>query len=171
MGTESIISGYIRTAGENFMEQNRRAIAEYPFDNVWPFRNIFWSDSPARYGYPVIGFAGSYKQVEEVWSEWLWKLSQLLSRLEAIDARVSLDCLIGHFCWRLEPRSMYQRLPRPGTWVSECWGITEAPEQDFSIDPEWLGQTERNLSTWDTDTGDWMSYKWDRFVERWPART
>ncbi len=128
MGHQSCISGYILQRDDRrSIEHNRGAVAAYPFDEVFPFTNIFWFDSPADYFFPLIGLTGSYKQVEEFWSEWLWKFSQLLSRLEALEAYVNLDCVGGEFRWKLKAWSVHQELPLPPSLVGERWGITKAP--------------------------------------------
>jgi len=184
MGFRSVVSGYITISDWLSMGQTKETIASYPFDEAWPFTNIFWCDSSARYHGGVVAFAGSYKQVEEVWSEWLWKFSQLLTKLEAEDARVTLDCVLGVLSWRLLPKpwgtwrkwnkehianptNSSSRPPIPASMIGQPWGIVEAPDDDFSINPEWLAQTEQNMKRWDEATGTVTPYKWDHFVERW----
>jgi hypothetical protein len=143
--TPSIVSGYIRFAGAHLLPAAVATIAAYPFDDVYPFTNIFAGGSPAAYGAGVIGFAGSYKQVEEEWGEWLWKFADLLSRLDADEAHVGLDGVLGSHRWTLEPEAGGTRQ----------WAITRAPAEDFSIHPEWLAHFDRG---------------WRRFVpRRFPA--
>jgi hypothetical protein len=170
MGTQSVVTGYISLRSHESVEPAREVIATYPdYDAVWPFTNIFWADSPAQYFSPVVGFAGSYKQIEEVWAEWLWKFSRLLSRLDAYEAVVHLDSIIGTHFWRLRAKRWIAPLPageRMGSLIGSDWVIVEAPDDDFSIDPEWLAWTEHNLMDVDEQTGQLYPYKWDKFVER-----
>jgi hypothetical protein len=154
--TESVVYGYIKLSSHGLLQAARSAIRQFEFDEVFPFTNIFWSDSPASYNYPVIGFAGSYKQVEEAWNEWLWRFSQLLSRLDAVEARVSLACVLGHYEWKLEPAARYRQqrgVAVAAPLTGQQWGITEAPANDFSIHPEWLEHFPAGA---------------DQVVERWP---
>lgn len=167
MGHVSIVSGFISISPRGSLERTREAINAFEFDEVWPFSNIFYCESPAQYSHPVVGFAGSYKQVEEVWSEWLWKFGQLLSTLEATDARVCLDCIMGIHSWELRPKAGARKAET--IWSSSLgqpWVITRAPDDDFSVDPAWLKHTEGNLKVPDKETGEFIWYKWDRFLER-----
>lgn len=165
MGNTSIVSGFIQLAGGASMERTRAAISAFEFDEAWPFTNIFWCDSPAQYD-PVVGFAGAYKQVEEVWSEWLWKFGRLLSTLEATVARVSLYCIMGVHTWELRPRYLVRGVDPSHAVSDQSWVITCAPEDDFSIDPGWLRSTEGNMKVKNKETGEYEQYKWDRFLER-----
>ena len=115
-----------------------------PDVHVTIVRPVVTEKTSAAYGAPIIPFAGSYKQLEEAWSEWLWKLADLLSRIDAVSARVSLDCVLGSFTWGLAP-------VEAGRWV-----IVDAPDDDFSIDPEWLDHVRRTLP----------EHVWDQHVER-----
>jgi hypothetical protein len=174
MGTESIVSGHIKMRSEHHVGQllqvqrTKEALDAFTFDEVYPFTNIFWCDSPARYSGAVIAFAGSYKQIEEVWHHWLWKISQLLSTLDASEAIVTLDCIMGTYQWRLIPRISYdilhlrQKQDWPETLVGQQWGVIEAPQDDFSISPEWL-----KLNGVIDDAGVIQPYTWDKFVDRW----
>lgn len=167
--TESVISGFIKVREHGLVNQTMEIINAYDFDDTAPFTNIFAGGSPAAYGFAVIGFAGSYKQIEESWNEWMWKFTQLLSRLDAIEAHVNLSCLLGDYDWKLEPRlrfeDRYSREPMRG----QVWGITDAPEPDFSTDPTWLMYccSSRTYSL-NEKTGDWLNEAgWRRLVERW----
>ena len=172
MGNDSVVSGYIkifdkqRQWNSGGREQTQQIINSYAYDEVWPFTNIFWCDSPAQYFSPVVGFAGSYKQIEEVWSEWMWKFGGLLSKLDAMEARVHLSCVMGNHSWELHPEVYCTRTGWPTTMAGQQWVITAAPEQDFSIDPTWLRWVENQISTQDTATGEFKPYKWDKFLER-----
>jgi hypothetical protein len=136
--SESVISGFIKVREHPLVEQSIVIINAFEFDDIYPFTNIFWGASPAAYGFPVIGFAGSYKQIEEDWNEWMWKFSQLLSHLDAVEARVSLSCILGNFNWKLEPKLRFDNRHSRDTMQGQVWGITESPEPDFSTDPVWL---------------------------------
>lgn len=143
MGHQSIVSGYILEKSAN-REQNRTAIAHFTFDEKYPFSNIFWNDSPANFDTYIIGFTGSYRQIEDDWNEWLWKFSQFLSTLEALNAVVNLDCHLGCFRWKLQPFSRHQWMSRPPqiqrlpeTFRGEPWGIYEAPDNDFTLMHPW----------------------------------
>ncbi len=140
MGHESIVYGYIMES-DGHHEENKVAIAQFSFDELYPFSNIFWCDSSARYWHSVIGFTGSCKQIEPDWNEWMWKFSQLLSTLEASQAVVNLDGYMGSFAWKFRPLSVQRRLsaPRPTAPLSpflkdEQWVIYETPDLDFSLD-------------------------------------
>lgn len=167
MGNQSIVSGYISIfGGESSIEETRQAIATHPFDRVWPFTNIFWCDSPAQYDGAVVVFGGSYNQVEEVWNDWLWRFSQLLTGLDGWDARVTLDCILGVYTWRLWPKRRYKwsewvkqgQIGRPqylsGSMIGEEWGIIEAPENDFSTDAEWLAKYQQDEG-WGKQANRW----------------
>lgn len=169
MGHDSVVSGFIKIRDHQFMEQAQKAINSFEFDSVWPFTNIFWCDSAAQYSFPVIGFVGSYNKIEEVWSEWLWKFGQLLSQLDAFQARVNLDCILGVYSWELRPRAYCLSATRPPTMINQSWIIVSAPENDFSIDPQWLKYVNNNLARLDKETGNLIWYRWDKFLERMPG--
>ena len=138
MSTQSIISGYIKVPDEKYMSRNRTALNTFPFDEHHPFPNIFWDASPAQYFMPIIGFAGSFHSIEDDWNSWMWRFSQLLRGLEAIEARVYLQCVLGQYSWTLRPESWFRRRGHfETTYVGQQWGIIESPEGDFSLeDPE-----------------------------------
>jgi len=176
MGMQSIVYGAIITCtGNNSNEykvkqlDNERAIAAFTYDEKYPFNNIFWANSPAQYFTPVIGFAGSYKQVEEHWSEWLWKFSELLSTLDAFEATVHLECVRGRYLWRLRPISylkgvLNKPLNSSISYKGEQWVIVESPPNDFTLSP----RIEDNKHTFfDPVTGHSKTIVWDKFVERW----
>lgn len=168
MGHASFINGLIEIRSYELMEQTRHVINSFEFDEKWPFTNIFWCDSPSQFS-PVVGLAGSYKQIEEVWSEWLWKFGQLLSRLDAYAAWVSLSCIMGDYSWRLKPEACcVPNREWPPTMINQPWVITSAPEQDFSIDTDWLRGVEKNLFVLDKETGALVRYHWDKFLARSP---
>lgn len=153
----SIVFGYI-ICRDYSMQANLQAISRFDFDEKYPFTNIFWGDSPAQYFLPTIGFTGSYKSLEEDWEEWLWKFTQLLSRLESIEAHVNLHGLWGNFSYDLKPKSYISHIdkphekPYPEIVKGDEWVITSAPEWDFSLRPDLLEQ---------------YPNRWNKFVKRW----
>lgn len=174
MGSQSIVHGYILERDTRYMTENRLAIGSYDFDERYPFTNIFWGGSPNQYFFPVIGFTGSYNQIEAHWSEWLWKFSQMLSGLEAREAHVYLKSIRGHHYWRLEPQSIFlQRqmsgkdrdaggLPR--SLKGEQWGIADASPDDFTLTP-WPGDNSRAIKI--EGQNELETIEWTQFVERW----
>lgn len=169
MGHISLVNGYIqlRNTGRHYdgvrpyreqqqlgLQDAMNTIAEFNFDEIYPFTNIFWGGSPSQYSLPVIIFGGSYKQIEENWNEWLWKFSQMLSSLEATEANVSLDCMLGNYAWQLHPHCWRCDSTLLTKLNGQQWGITKAPEDDFSIDLPGRPRYDSNS-------------QWDKFVERW----
>jgi len=73
--TESVVDGFIKVREHLLVKESMEIIHAFDFDDRYPFTDIFWGPSPAAYGFPVIGFAGSYKQIEEDWNEWMWRFS------------------------------------------------------------------------------------------------
>lgn len=154
--TESIVNGFIKVPSLEAANRNMKVIGKFDFDDVYPFTDIFLGISAAAYCFYVIGFAGSYKQIEEDWNEWLWKFGQLLSHLEAVEARVSLSCLLGDYIWKLEPKSLFEDPYAKESTQGQMWGITESPQPDFSTD-----------STWLTHCAALNSDCWPPLIERW----
>jgi hypothetical protein len=158
--TESVITGCIKIRLHSLVEESMKIINDFDFDEVFPFTNIFWGASPAAYGFPLISFAGSYKQIEEAWNEWMWKLGQLLSCLDAVEAHVNLNCILGDFHWTLQPKLHFEHptIFYTSSMRHQIWGITDAPELDFSIDPLWQSHcAKRAFGGWN----DWEQ------LERW----
>ena len=154
--TESVVSGFIKLNVHALAEESMNIIDNFNYDDTYPFTNIFSGISTANYGFYIIGFAGSYKQIEEDWNEWLWRFSQLLTRLDAVEAVVNLNCILGNYRWKLEPKARFENLRATDSMSGQVWGITEAPQPDFSTDPKWL---EHCL---------WLGCNnWTRLVERW----
>lgn len=117
--------------------------------------------------HPLVGIAACYKQVEEAWSECLWKFSQLLSRLEATEACVTLDSRLGSQTWLLEPEVICSNCYRwPNTLIGQKWFITKAPDENF-YKGTWSAFDE--LSAVNEETGEREEGKWDKFVERWSS--
>jgi hypothetical protein len=166
MGTQSIVHGYIVLHNKREETNAMQHIDGYHFDDVWPFTNIFLGVAAARYDFPVIGFAGSYKQVEQAWSEWLWKFADMLRGIDAIEAQVWLDCVIGIFHWELEPDPKTSGDCAAGSFVGQRWVITKAPEKDFSIDPQWTQYVAKNLRQIDPVSGKETPYCWTQIVPR-----
>ena len=181
MGMQSKVYGYISLRDKKYIHDAERVLLEYPSDNTYPFTNIFHIEKNATYFHPMIGIAGSFKQIEKWWPEWMWKFSDFLSRLEALEARVHLNSIMGKHFWVLEPENAYFNSPQmvngkwqlpahddhpvwnQNTFVGQKWGIVEAPENDFAIDPLW---NTGNLVE-DPITKKTYIRKWDKFVERW----
>ncbi len=158
--TESVVTGAIKIREHRLLEQSWQRVGGFEFDAVFPFTNIFWPGSPAAYGFPVIGFAGSYKQIEEAWTEWLWKFSRLLSALDAVEAQVNLNCVLGSYRWALQPRlhftdpTAYYKASMEG----QVWGIVAASDPDFTEDPDWTAHCRQVVPNGDLE--------WPR-LERW----
>lgn len=135
MGHISVVHGWIQCR-RGFNAE--KALEEFAFDPVYPFSNIFWAHSPARYSFPLVVFGGSYKQLEDDWNEWLWRFSQLLATLDAIEAKVGLDGVYGVFEYRLQPLAVIESRfdPFNSTLIGEPWVIVEAPEQDIFLNDE-----------------------------------
>lgn len=138
--TESVVTGAIKMREPARSQPVMERINAYDFDAVFPFTNIFWSGSPAVYGFPIIGFAGSYKQIEEAWLEWLWKFSRLLSSLDAVEAQVTLSCVLGTYFWILQPRLHFADSTAyfTNSMEGQLWGIIAASDPDFTEDPDWI---------------------------------
>jgi hypothetical protein len=170
MGAQSRVYGYIEQCQDYSPETNIPAIRSFHYDEKHPFTNIFFFPE-AKYFFPIIGFAGSYRQLEEAWNEWLWKFSQLLSTLDARYARVHLDCYRspGRYTWLLMPESAYlwrldHRYPLPYSLTGEEWGIVEAPEDDFTLNP-W--PDDNRTTKWNPETGQMETRVWELRVPRW----
>lgn len=159
-----MVSGYIQLRHID-VQPSLQFINGFEFDEVYPFTNIFWGPSPASYGSTLLGFVGSYKQIEEDWNEWLWKFSQLLSGLDAIEAHVRLKCVVGEYHWKLEPRSLFEGHISGDSMRGQVWGITQAPDPDFSIHPDWIEYFKGSYRL-NEKTGEWYN-QWPRLIERW----
>jgi hypothetical protein len=161
MSSQSIVSGYILLSQnvpnhkwDDRIQQTSTAIDNFYFDEKYPFTNVFWPHSPAQYDGHVIGIVGAYKDLHLDWEEWLWKFSQMLSRLEAIEADVRLDSLWGRFSYRLQAHAWRLGPPWPDSFIGEQWGIVELPEWDFSFRPDLVEKKSSDI-------------RWDKFVPRW----
>ncbi|GMA15015.1 hypothetical protein E5F05_12005 [Deinococcus metallilatus] len=146
MGQRSVVYGYINARSNADIEVNLQALARFPFDELYPFRNNFWVESAPKYQYPSIFFGGTYKEIEGDWPIWLWKFTQLLSTLEATEANVTLDCWLGRFSWRLEPRWLVEggSVGDLDTMTGQQWIIVEAPENESELED--LYDEDRTLS-------------------------
>ena len=154
--TESVVSGWIKSTNHDIAKENHKIIDSFGYDEIYPFTNIFQDVSSTAYGCSILSFAGSYKQIEEDWNEWLWKFSQLLTRLDAIEAVVHLDCVLGNYRWKLEPKARFENLKIPDSLRGQIWGIVEASAPDFSTDAAWLEHCSAIGSN-----------QWTQLVERW----
>lgn len=92
MGYSSIIYGLIEGPNwgrpENFHmgHQNLYVISTLPEEDEWPFlsRGLFSfvrHEAQGNYKHQMIHFAGSFKQLDEEWEEWLAKFEALLQRM------------------------------------------------------------------------------------------
>lgn len=89
MGFETIIYGYIRL-NPGHRKHNETVFVEYPYDDRYPFPNIF-SDIRPGYGGDIVSFAGSLKSLDEDWGEWQERFEGLLRQLRGQAARVELE--------------------------------------------------------------------------------
>src|SRR6266542_2706945 len=89
MGHQTLVYGYIET--DPVMDEfNRAALRSFPFDELYPFANIF--SMPNRgYQASVVSFAGAFKTLEENWSDWQIRFEELLGKLRARTAIVRLE--------------------------------------------------------------------------------
>lgn len=148
----SVVDGYI-IARDSLQEENMRAIIESDLHVAYPLTSVWISGLRPGESY-TIWFSGYYHfRLEEHWNEWLWRFSQLLLKLEASVARANLNCDLGYFVWKLQPYSSRFGAATASS-KGEQWGITKAPENDFSIDLPGRPRYDSNS-------------KWDKFVERW----
>ncbi|ACO47898.1 hypothetical protein DEDE109153_11980 [Deinococcus deserti] len=133
MGFRSVVFGHIHTLDNQAHEANRQALQAFPYDELYPFPNIFHIESAPRYKAPSIIFGGTFKQVEDDWHTWFDRFAALLSTLEAIEANVILDCWLGRYAWTLAPEVLAQggsvtaALDERGTLTGERWCIIQAP--------------------------------------------
>ena len=105
MGAQSLIIGYIeepfiRDEYKNFLvkNHNRAKLFILPRLDQWPrlTRGFFSvSGSEETYANSLIYFGGTFKQIEEDWSEWLDKFEALLRTL--IWTRVKLILETGYY--------------------------------------------------------------------------
>lgn len=156
---QSVVYSYIVEHAPNHAN-NIASLSVFEFDEVYPFSNTFWSDSPAQFNGSVIGFTGSFKEIEYDWTEWLWKFSQLLSALDATNATVELECNLGHFAWSLWPDSWNRASTRPSfpqqlpsSFRGEQWGIYAASKNDFTLlspwnESDWVRDGMGNVPRW-----------------------
>lgn len=153
MGNQSIVNGYILVPEFSYIDSNMKAISSHNFDDQYPFTNIFWRGPRDQYFMPVIAIAGSYREIENDWNEWLWKFSQLLSSLEAIRAKIYLDCILGDWKWVLKPESLIRKKGSRGeSFIGQTWGISSGPEDDFSLRNPWIGKWPKTVRRWSQES-------------------
>lgn len=133
MGFRSVVFGHIQTLDNQAYEANRQALQVFPYDELYPFPNIFHLESTPRYTAPSVIFGGTFKAVEEDWHTWFGRFAALLSTLQATEANVLLDCWLGRYAWTLAPEvlayggSVASVLEQRGTLTGERWCIVQAP--------------------------------------------
>lgn len=141
MGHRTIIYGYIegmwaggQLAKNEFMRrQNEVAIAALPESDEWPFLTggIFGisgrTPDAGHYRGHVVHFGGSFKEIEDDWSQWLGKFEALLRRLywTTVEVRLVTE-LNGSFTFRWAAaatairRMVFEEPPAPVTeWLFE----------------------------------------------------
>ncbi len=89
MSAETFVYGYIGLDSVH-RDQNKCLFVHHPFDDLYPFPNIF-SDIRPGYGCDMISFAGSLKSLDEDWNEWQTRFENLLFLLFVRSARVHLE--------------------------------------------------------------------------------
>lgn len=87
MGFQNTVFGYIET-NYQMDQENEQVLANFNFDEKYPFTNIFSTPKEQVYLCSMISFAGYYKNLEDDWGEWLSKFEKLLGQLSAISATV-----------------------------------------------------------------------------------
>jgi hypothetical protein len=99
MGHQSLVYGVIEVFSCNSEVDriNRKALEELPEnDAVWPyllrsmFNATFNEKLNVQYGFQVIHFGASYKEIEYDWDDWLRKFEMLLSSICGVSAIVHL---------------------------------------------------------------------------------
>lgn len=86
MSTQTIVYGYV----EGMTDQNdfnRARLAEFEYDETYPFRNVFSSPREA-YRTSILSFADSIKATHQDWCEWVHRFEELIVFLDAISAEV-----------------------------------------------------------------------------------
>lgn len=88
MGAETKIYGYI-CLDPHRREDNNEVLNTWKFDALYPFPNIF-SEIRSGYGGDMISLAGSFKSIDEEWSEWEQRFEELLMQLRGRTAQIHL---------------------------------------------------------------------------------
>lgn len=133
MGYRSVVFGHIHTLNNDSHEANKHALHAFPYDDVHPFRDIFYLEDPVKYKAPSIIFGGTFKEIEADWLTWFERFTTLLSTLEAVEANVILDCIFGRYAWTLKPQwlaldsDVATRWKEAGTMTGQQWYIVQAP--------------------------------------------
>jgi len=131
MGMRSVVFGHIHTLINNTQEMNHHALRTFPYDDRYPFPDIFRLEDAPRYQAPSILFGGTFKQIEDDWLTWFDRFLTMLSTLEAIEANVILDCIWGRYAWTLGPHlsagDVTTTLEQRGTLTGQGWCIIQAP--------------------------------------------
>lgn len=132
MGNRSVIYGHIRASSNECFQANSEAILQFQFDEIYPFKSIFYLEEPSQYKAPSIIIGGTFKQIEEDWPQWLSKFVEFLGCLEAVEVNIILDCWFGRFAWTFNPEVIangHSMADYP-TLVGQGWMITSFPENE-----------------------------------------
>ncbi|WP_157463985.1 hypothetical protein [Deinococcus pimensis] len=129
-----MVTGHIRLRGNDDVEFNRRALADFNFDASFP--DVFHVEPAPRYGAPSIFLGGTFKEIEQDWRAWLSRLAGLLSTLEAVEATVTLDGWRGRFTWVLQPDVVARGEAWPASLVGQRWVLIEWPQDEADLTVE-----------------------------------
>lgn len=139
MGHQTFVYGVIQTLTDRdgkALAANRAVLASLPTADDSPFmvREMFALSESAQvqvqYSYALVHFAASYKQLEDLWTEWIQKFEQVLFRLHGVSAVVHVEgerLPAQRVEWEArylnpaEGRSDWQHVRGPRT-TDEVWG-------------------------------------------------
>lgn len=88
MGAETTVYDYICLAPRQ-RGYNNQVLITSKFDAIYPFPNIF-SEIRSGYGGDLISLAGSFKSIDDDWSEWEQRFEGLLVQLRGRSAQVHM---------------------------------------------------------------------------------
>lgn len=90
IGPQTIVFGYIElplSSAESYGE----VLEGFDFDRVYPLRDVF-SSPEIGYRSAMASFADSVKAEPSEWLEWTQRFEELLLELDALSAKVCLEC-------------------------------------------------------------------------------
>jgi hypothetical protein len=127
MGNLSIVSGRILMNGK-ISENTRQFIQSLDNDTVYPWirSNMFsiGSTEESPYFYEsILGFAATYKGVEDNWEEFIQKFEHILANIEFYNAKIQLETeYYGtfHFFWQAKTGSLKFE-PKEQLFEREKW--------------------------------------------------
>jgi hypothetical protein len=123
MSHMSVLHGYIHTSDQSeHLAENQQTLTHFPYDVQHPFTDIFHL-SKQNYFFPVIGFCGNFKQIEDDLGEWFGTFYNFLYQLHAFEAKVYLECILGNFYWHLQNEAHITH--SNNTLKNQPWYITE----------------------------------------------